>query len=180
MTDLTDVRIFIPRIRRELDPGVASASAASEYSDDMLKDVAADAIGELSLIGGPSFPYVLSVASGTPPSATAPQNWEYVTDPEIPLILYNLVAVQAALTQVYNDAQTFKTQEKITDEGSSWEYQRSSTLVKARIDFLLKRRQEILDRLMYEIPQIITDVFVNSLNDWSDGLDSIVEYKRYN
>lgn len=177
MTDLTDVRIFIPRIRRELDPGVASG--AMTYTDDMLKDVAADAVGELSLVGGDSFPYTLSVASATPPSATPPQDWEYVTDPAVPLILYNLVAIQAALTQVYREAQNFKTQEKISDEGSSWEYQRSSTLVRARIDFLLKRRQEIFDRLRYDIPELAYDSLVNTLNDWSDGLDALVNPGRY-
>ena len=180
--ELTDVRIFIPRIRRELEPGpVASGSVpASAYSDNTLKDVAADAVGELQLIGGASFPYTLSIQETTPASAFTPDAWEYETDPAVPLILHNLVAVQAALTQVYREAQSFKSAEKISDEGSSWEVQRASSLMKARIDFLLQRRKEILERLKFDNPELVTDQFVNLLEERSNALDQAIEPYFYN
>jgi hypothetical protein len=179
MADLADVRIFIPRIRRELDPGMPLASAAAEYSDDMLKDVAADAVGELYLIGGTAFNYSINIASATPASAFSPDQWEYYTDPEVPLPLHNLVAIQAALTQLYRDAQAFKTQEKISDEGSSWEVQRSATLMRERINAMLRRRQEILEQLKYENPQLVTDAFVNLLQERTPSLDVFIEPYYY-
>lgn len=179
MTDLADVRIFIPRIRRELDPGVAYASAAPAYSDDMLKHVAADAVGELRLIGGDAFPYALNIASATPPSAYSPDQWEYYTDPEVPLILHNLVAIQAALGQLYRDAQDFKTSEKIKDEGSSWEVAKSATLMKERINAMLQRRKEILEQLRYAAPQLVTDTFVNLLEERAISLDPFIEPYYY-
>ena len=179
MPDLADVRIFIPRIRRELDPGTATASAAPGYTDDMLKDVAADAVGELYLIGGSAFPYSLNIASATPASAYAPNDWEYYTDPEVPIILHNLVAIQAALTQLYRDAQAFKTQEKISDEGSAWEVQRSATLMRDRINAMLQRRKEILAQLAYANPELVTDYFVNMLEERSLNLDRVIEPYYY-
>jgi hypothetical protein len=179
MPDLADVRIFIPRIRRELDPGTPPASAAADYSDDMLKDVAADAVGELYLVGGSAWPYALNIASATPASAFSPDQWEYYTDPEVPLMLHNLVAIQAALTQLYRDAQEFKTQEKISDEGSAWEVQRSATLMRERLAAMLKRRQEIIDQLKYENPQLVTDGFVNLLAERTPSLDVFIEPYYY-
>lgn len=179
MTDLADVRVFIPRIRRELDPGVAYASAASAYTDDMLKDVAADAVGELYLIGASTFPYALNISSATPASAFTPDQWEYYTDPEVPLVLHNLVAIQSALTQLYREAQQFRTKESISDEGSSWEIQRSSQLMKSRIDALLQRRKEMFDALTRDNPSLITDTFINTLEERSNHLDRIIEPYYY-
>jgi len=175
MADLADVRIFIPRIRRELDPGTPLASAAADYSDDMLKDVAADCVGELYLIGGSAFPYTLNISDTTPASAFTPDQWEYYTDPEVPIVLHNLIAIQATLTQLYRDAQEFRTAEKISDEGSSWEVQRSATLMKERINAALRRRMDILDQLKYENPQLVTDYFVNTLEERSNQLDRFIE-----
>jgi hypothetical protein len=145
----------------------------------MLKDVAADSVGELYLIGGPAFPYALNIASATPASAFTPDQWEYYTDPEVPLPLHNLVAIQAAITQLYRDAQEFKTQERISDEGSAWEVQRSATLMKARIEAMIQRRKAILDQLQYENPQLITDGFVNLLQERTPGLDMFIEPYYY-
>jgi len=175
MADLADVRIFIPRIRRELDPGTAPASAAAAYTDDMLKDVAADSVGELYLIGGSAFPYALNISGATPASAFPPDQWEYYTDPEVPIVMHSLIAIQAALTQLYRDAQEFRTAEKISDEGSSWEVQRSATLMKERLAAMLSRRRDILDQLRYENPQLVTDYFVNMLEERSNQLDMFIE-----
>lgn len=175
MPDLADVRIFIPRIRRELDPGTPIASAASAYTDDMLKDVAADSVGELYLIGGPAFPYSLNIASSTPASAYTPDQWEYYTDPEVPLVLHNLVAIQAALTQLYRDAQQFRTVEKVADEGSSAEIQRSATLMRDRINAMLQRRKDILEQLSYQYPQFAETGFVSLLEERSAQLDRFIE-----
>jgi hypothetical protein len=176
MPDLTDVRIFIPRIRRELDPGTPYASAASGYTDDVLKDVAADSVNEISLVVGPvSFPYIVYVSSATPASATAPQDWEYNTDPAVPLLYHGLIAVQAAINQLYVDAQSFKTMERIADEGSTWEWQKSANLLQQRINILLQRRKDMIDRIVKDNPELSYDSFENLLSIREPFLDVFIE-----
>lgn len=174
--DLNDVRVFIPRIRRELDPGAQSitSSAASGYSDEQLKNVAADSIGMLIAIAGPTlFPYVLSITNAD--TASAAWDWEYRTDPEIPLHLHGLVALQAAIDQIYQDFLNFKTKEKISDEGSSWEIDRSATVFKDRLNGKVSQRNAILERLKIDNPELVLDAFINTLYERDATIAAEVE-----
>ncbi len=141
MLDERDIRLIVPQVRRYLDAGVAAASAAIAYTDNHLVQVTADAISELVLItGGTGFPYVIS-ASATDGSGYIT---EYSTEPAITLTDRALVAVQAALGQAWADLRGYKTREKISDEGSTWEYEKSVTALRQRVDYLIDMRKTVL------------------------------------
>ena len=148
--DSRDVRILIPQIRRRLDPGVPTASAASGLTDDDVKDIASDTVNELVLIGGTSFPYVVSVASADASGFPS----EYVVDPELPLALQQLVAIQAALGQVFTELRGLVTQEKISSEGASWEITRSVQTLRDKISWLRDERDLALKEARQVIPAL--------------------------
>lgn len=144
MLDARDIRLIVPQVRRYLAPGVASASAASSYTDDHLVQVTADAIGELILISGGDDPFGYSIAA----SAVDGSGFitDYYTEPEIALVDRSLVAIQAAIGQVFGELRDMKTSEKIANEGSSWEWQKSVTGVQEKLKQLLALRRLIFER----------------------------------
>jgi len=153
--NLDDVQILIPRIRRALEPGVASASAAVTYTDRMITEIAADAIGELMLIGGDAFPFTLNVAGRD--VNNYPSAW--TTSPALPEEIMSLVAIQAVVGQLYGEIRDLKTSETIANEGSRWEYTRSVTLLKDRLATLMRDRDLILAKIERLNPTL--DQFVN-------------------
>lgn len=157
MLDDRDIRLIVPQVRRYLDPGVGAGSAASSYTDDDLVQVTADAIGELILITGASdaFPYEIAA------SATDGNGFitDYYTEPAITLTDRSLVAIQAAIGQVFADLRGLRTQERIADEGSTWEYTKSVTAAKEKLGLLLDTRKSVLERVTRANPAL--DAFVD-------------------
>ena len=174
MPDLDDVRIMIPRVRRALDPVSPSATAASAYSDDQIKDIVADSVGMLIMIGGSDFPFTLNVesrASGT----NYPE--EYTTDPELPIEVQNVVAYQAAIEQCFGELRELKTKEKISNEGSEWSWEKSASIIKEKIRSLQDMRDRALKRLNSE--NFPVDVFVNMLEVRDETLNRQMEPYAY-
>jgi hypothetical protein len=171
LLDDRDVRIIVPRIRRALEPGVAVASAASGYTDDMLKDVAADAVAELILIGGPSFPFTLSVSSADASGFAQ----EYLMDPAPDLSTQSLVAAQAAIGQVWNQLSTLRISEKISNESGSWEYQKSATILRDKIKALFSLRDEALAQMKLANVVPALDTFTSLLRTRSPTIDADVD-----
>lgn len=160
---------MIPQVRRALDPGVALASAASGYTDDMLAAIIADASCELLMIGGSdAFPFTTTVASAS--VYGYPSEW--LIDPAPPMEIQALIATQAALGQVFNELRGLKTRERISNEGATWEYEKSSTILRDKVALLRYQRDKALelasrvvpsldvlvDLMAYRAPTISTDV----------------------
>jgi len=174
MPNLDDVRILIPRIRRALDPSAPSATAASGYADDQIKDLAADAIGMLVMVGGTDFPFTLEVSSR---NIVTNYPEEYITVPELPIEVQNLVAYQAAIEQCVSELKDLKTKEKISDEGSSWEWEKSSAIIRDKIKSLQDMRDRALARLSRE--NFATDIFINILEERDLQVDRLIEPYYY-
>lgn len=153
--DDRDVRLIVPQIRRRLEYGASASGSSSLYTDDMLKDLAADAANELSLIGGDAFPYEVSVASADASGYPT----EYIIEPAPPLAIQTLIALQAAIGQVFNEARGAKVREKITNEGGSWEYERSAAMMRDRLKHLLDDRAAALR--IAASANLVLDTFTN-------------------
>lgn len=157
MLDDRDIRLIIPQLRRYLDIGAASGSAAVAYTDDHLVQVAADAISELILItgAGTGFAYVIAA------SATDGNGYitDFYTEPAVTLTDRALVAVQAALGQVWAEVAGMKVKEKIANEGSEWTWEKSSSLLRDRVNYLLAIRKQVLDAAVAANPTL--DAFVD-------------------
>lgn len=164
-----DVRIMTPRVRRALDPGVDAASAASAYTDDMIKDITADAVGELILCAGDAFPYSLVVSSADASGFPV----EYITVPELPIEVQNLVAIQAAITQTIKDLHDVKTSERISDEGSTWEYSLSPTIFRDKLKTLQDQLKCAIDEL--KSSNLPLDRFINTLEQRDETTSRLVE-----
>jgi len=150
--DNRDVRIMIPQVRRALDPGVASASAASSYSDAMIAAITADATSELLMLGGPiSFPFTLSIASADMITGY-PTGW--FIDPEPPLEIQALISLQAALGQVFNELRGLVTTEKIVNEGGTWEYTKSVQILRDKVGLLIAQRDTALKNAIRVVPAL--------------------------
>ena len=174
MPNLDDVRIMIPRVRRALDATSPSASAASAFSDDQIKDMTADSIGMLMMIGGNDFPFTLNVSTR---NVITNYPEEYTTDPEFPIEVQNVVAYQVAIEQAVSELKDLKTKEKIADEGSSWEYEKSSTVIREKIRSLQDLRDRALARLSRE--NFPVDTFINILGERDLATDTLVEPYYY-
>ena len=169
--DMTDVRVFIPAIRRTLEP--TTASADSDYSDTLLKNMAADAVGELIAINGDFFPYTLEVTNAS--AVNSAEDFEYITDPEVPIYLHPLVAVVAAIQLTVSQLASSKSREVIANEGGRWEYETSTTVLKNRLDALFRRRDEVVEQLKLTNPVLITDSWVSTLFERTESLARTAE-----
>jgi hypothetical protein len=170
LLDARDVRMLIPQIRRRLDPGVPTASAASGLTDEDVRDIAADAVNERVLIGGTSFPYVVSVASA---DGNTGLPVEYLVDPELPLALQQLVSIQAALGQVFSELRGLVSQEKISSEGASWEVTRSVQTLRDKVKWLQDERNLALKEARQVIPTL--DTVFNILAARTSTIDAEIE-----
>lgn len=166
--DGRDVRLIVPILRRRLDPGVGSASAASGYTDDMLKDVAADAAGELIAIGGEAFPYTLTVASADAQGFPV----EFYVEPEPTYPIQQLIAIQGAINQISTELRGLRSSERITSHAGTWSYDKDTIFLRDRLKALLAARDaamrvaitdtRIIDRfsdlLVARAPDIATEI----------------------
>lgn len=144
--DANDVRVLIPRVRRALDGPTATAedSASSSYKDEELKGLIADAIGEIIFFTGGLFPHKLNVSQrdGTYGAAE-----EWTVDPPLDEAESSVIAAQAAINTYFFTLRDMKTQETISDEGQTWSYSVSATLVRDQLQYLMRLRDEALEQI---------------------------------
>lgn len=141
-----DVKVLIPRVRRALDgPAATSPDAPSNtYTDEELKSLIADAIGEIIFFTGGLFPHTLNVKTR---DATygAPDQW--TVDPPLDEGEAAVVAAQAAINTYFFSLRDMKTQETISDEGQTWSYTVSATLVRDQLQYLMALRDKALEQI---------------------------------
>jgi len=162
---------MIPLVRRALDPGVASAFAAANYTDDMIKDVTADAVSNISLCVGSDFPYTLSV---TQRNAITNYPEEFDVSPEMPYEVQVLVSIQAAINACVGTLNELKTKESIKDEGSDWSYEKSSAVIRDKLRALMADRDNAIKNLK-QVAGGNLEVFVNTLDARAPELNRQIE-----
>lgn len=138
---ITDIRVLVPRVRRAVEGPVP---LASPLSDDVLKDMVADALADVILYTGTAFGKTLDVTA-TDTDTGAPS--EYATSNALSLQEQAVIAAQAALNYYFFTLVGQKTQERITDEGGDWEWQKSANLLRDLFNALKDQRDKALEAL---------------------------------
>jgi hypothetical protein len=153
-----DVVVLIPRVRRAIDgPAASSATApSSSYSDEELKALIADAIGEIIFFTNGAFPHTLNVESRDD-TYGAPEEWS--VDPVLSEAEAAVVAAQAALNSFFFNLKELKTQETIGDEGQTWSYSISATLVRDQMEYLRAMRDKALEQIAAQ--DVALDAYVS-------------------
>lgn len=143
VTDLSDIRVMVPRVRRALEgPGSTGPLADSAVlTDDQVTALIADAIADIILYTGSAFGHSL-LATALDPFYQAPTAWE--TTEALTLTEQSVVVAQAALGYFFHQLKELKVSEEIADEASSWKYQLSSTLIRDQMKMLQDARDRAL------------------------------------
>lgn len=159
VTDPTDVRVLIPRVRRAVDgpEAVGSGSVSATLDDDQVKNIIADAIADVILYTNGVFGTTLEVTARDA-YYTAPT--EYKTGRELTLTEGAVIAAQAALNFHFYTLRELKVSETITNEAEEWSYSLSATMLKD----LLKALQDARDRAL------------DALRDGNPNLDSYISF----
>lgn len=148
VTDIRDLRVLIPETRRAIDgpTAMSSASVAASLRDDEVLALVADATAEVILMtgGSPSFGYQLVVVERDP-NYMAPIAWR--TDQERNSYADVVIRSQAAINFFFQKVRDLKTKEDISDEGQSWSYEFSASLVRDQMAYLIKVREEAIRML---------------------------------
>lgn len=137
----TSIRELVPRVRRAVEGPVP---LPNPLSDDVLKDMVADALADVILYTGTAFGKKLAVTARDP-DTNAPS--EYETSEELTLEEQAVIAAQAALNYYFFTMAGQKTAERISDEGGSWEWQTSATLLRDMFAALKEARDKALEAL---------------------------------
>jgi hypothetical protein len=135
-----NIRVLVPRIRR----AVEGVGGDAFLSDDQMRDIVADAIADIILFTGGVFGKDLLVVARDS-NTNVPT--EFATSEPLTLPEGSLIAAQAALTAVYTQLHNTKTSETIRDEGQEWSYTLSASLLRDRVNQLVKERDRALDAL---------------------------------
>lgn len=171
VSDLKDIRVLIPRMRRALDGPQATSSAVSgTMTDQQLGGVIADAIAEVIFYTGGGWGRQLLVTQRDS-EYMAPIAWatdEPLTEPEA-----TAVTAEAALTHFHNTLSTLKTSERIRNEGQEWEWAVSASAVNERIKQLKALRDEALAQLG-EAGQAMT-AWINTIAERDAATDLLIE-----
>jgi hypothetical protein len=148
VTDLRDLRVLIPETRRAIDGPTATSSAAvsASLTDAEVLGLVADATSEAILMTGGSsqFGYQLVVVERDE-FYKAPIAWR--TDKERDPYADVVIRAQAAINFFFQKVQNLKVSEEISDEGQTWRYDFSASLVRDQMRFLIETRDRALAML---------------------------------
>jgi hypothetical protein len=148
VTDVRDLRVLIPETRRAIDGPTATSSAAvsATLKDEEVLGLIADATAEVILMTGGSttFGYQLVVVERDP-FYMAPSEWMTDTprDPNADVV----IRAQAAINFFFQKVQNLKVQEEISDEGQTWSYEFSASLVRDQMKYLIEVRAQAIEML---------------------------------
>lgn len=160
VTDLSDTRVLIPRVRRALEgpsaPTGSAAIVAGNLSDDEINAVIADSVAEVIFYTGGLFGHTLNVVSRDA-EYMAPDAW--TVDPDLTEAEATVIVAQAAINHFFHYAKGLKTQERIADEAQEWQYQRSAQVISDWIKHLREMRDQALAQI--EIDEDTDDAWVS-------------------
>lgn len=171
--DLRDTRVLIPRLRRALEGPHGATVTPSEFSDDEVNAIAADAIADLILYSGGNniFGHQLEVVERDD-FYSAPTAWR--TDAELTDAEGSVIVAQAALTHFALALKTMgKTKETISDEGQTWSWEMASNVLTEQIKGLRADRDRALEIL--EGKHVVADSYINYLAVRDRYTDALIE-----
>lgn len=162
VSDMRDVRVLVPRVRRAIDGPTATSplAIATTLSDDEVTALVADAIADIILYTGSAFGHTLEV-SARDPYYKAPTAW--LVNPEFSEAEGSVVVAQAALTFYFHKFQDMKVQEEISDEGQTWSWEISASLVRDQMKMLQDARDRALE-VVKEQSNLNLDTYVSFLH----------------
>lgn len=142
----TNIRVLVPRVRRAVEGPVPLLAPAS---DNVIKDIVADALADVILYTGSAFGKQLNVTvidtvTGAPT--------EYETNDALSLGEGSVIAAQAALNFYFFRLVATKSEERITDEAGEWQTRTSPTLLRDALKALQDARDKALLALEHSHP----------------------------
>lgn len=172
VTDLSDIRVMIPRMRRALDgpQATSSASVSSTLDDTQVTNVIADAIAEVIFFSSSAFGKTLDVVERDP-NYLAPIAWktsEQLSEPEI-----TVITAQGALTYFYNSLTGLKTSETTKEADREWAWSISASALAERVKDLRAQRDKAIELLTSQ--NVIAEDWVNTLNVRDAYTDLLIE-----
>lgn len=172
VSDPRDTRVLIPRARRAIEgPDAITGSAgvpAGAISDEQVNAMVADAISGVIILSGSLFGKELVVAHRDE-FYMAPDQWitsEELTEPEQIVIAY-----QVALDYYQKVLEGMKVSEKIADEGQSWEWSISATVLNKRLEALRADR----DKALEQVDPFQAEEWINTLYERDRITDILIE-----
>lgn len=148
VTDLRDTRVLIPRVRRGLEGALGTGSAnvaASQFTDDQVNALIADAIADCILYTGGLFGHKLEVTEREAEGYMAPIAWQ--VEPAFSEDEGSVIVAQAQLNYFFFTLKNLKVSETIRDEATEWSYQLSANALTEYLKQLRQARNEALDRI---------------------------------
>lgn len=172
VTDLRDIRVMIPRVRRALDGPEATGSAAvsAKLSDDQVTAVIADAIANVIFYSSGSFGRQLEVLERDP-NYLAPIAWrtsEALTEDE-----QSVIVAQAALDYFFHGLTTLKTSETQKEADREWSWGTSASAIAERVKDLRAQRDRAIELLTTQ--NVIAEAWVNTLEVRDRYTDMLIE-----
>lgn len=172
VSDLRDTRVLIPRARRAIEgPDAITGSAgvpAGSLDDIQVNAMVADAISNVILLSGSLFGKQLVVAHRDD-FYKAPDQWitsEELSEPEQAVIAY-----QVALDYYQRVLEGMKVSERISDEGQTWEWSISATVLAKRLESLRADR----DRALAQVDPFEAEEWINLLLERDRITDMLIE-----
>jgi hypothetical protein len=173
VSDPRDTRVLIPRARRAIEgPDAITGSAgvpAGSISDVQVNAMVADAISSVILLSGSLFGKELVVANRDE-FYLAPDQWitsEEMTEPEQMVIAY-----QVALDYYQKVLEGMHVSEQISDEGQTWKWSMSATVLAKRLEGLRADRDRALEQLD---PKFAAEEWVNLLRERDLHTTALIE-----
>lgn len=159
VTDERDTRVLIPRVRRAIEgpdaPTGSAAVAAGGLTDDQVNAAIADAIAGISFYSEGLFGHELIVAERDP-DYLAPIAW--LIDPALSAPEETVIVAQAALDHFFNTAKGMVVSQEITDEGQTWKWSKSASMLTDQLKSLREDRDRALD--------LIAQAGISLADDW--------------
>jgi hypothetical protein len=131
-----DVTTLIPRLRRAI-----GVDLSTDLTDDQVKDAAADAIADVIFYTGGLFGHQL-IALDYDSTYNAPSHW--AVDPTLAPEEETVIVAQAAINFYFHHFRSLKPSETMSNEGQSWEYQLSASLIREQFKQLVEARDRAL------------------------------------
>lgn len=172
VTDLRDIRVMIPRVRRALDGPEATGSAAvsAKLSDEQVTAVIADAIASVIFYSSGAFGRKLEVLERDS-NYMAPIAWqtsEQLTEDE-----QTVIVAQAALDYFFNSLTTLKTTESLKEADREWSWGTSASAIAERVKELRAQRDRAIELLTSQ--NVIAEAWVNTLAVRDSYTDMLIE-----
>lgn len=154
-----DVRELIPRVRRAIE-GPAGVSTGA-LSDDQVLALAADSISDIILFTVGRWGHALLVTHRA--TGNIPDEW--AVDPGLEPQEESVVAAQAGITFFFHTVTNKKISESIQNEGQTWDYQLSATVLRDQVKLLQDQRDRALEALMEAHPVLARYASILAVRD---------------